>query len=301
MQPALRHLSAADLVDHLDRLEARNDGDEPDFGAFNGIRRTLSYEAWCSFSDAIGWDAGPLSATGVATFALDESLARRLSQAMLDSPRVRMRRADFARGYISTGADQCAYLNACNQYHALSPLTRALLADFMAGAGPVIEHTIGHPFRIASTRQFQLVPNRPLADRHVDGWPPGIRKIFLLPQGCGQRSGTTWFERRDGVELTLESEAPIWLIFENSVVRHQPIPGTALRPTVELDIVPAQTTGFDVVDGGLGGWYPQFPTERELLDKTRLAFDRYLEAHPDGGPHEDWRKRLRRYWRRLGT
>ena len=47
-----------------------------------------------------------------------------------------------------------------------------------------------------------------------------MRKIFVLPQGCGKRSSTTWFRRRDGHEFTLESEKPIWVLFENSVVLH---------------------------------------------------------------------------------
>jgi len=128
----------------------------------------------------------------------------------------------------------------------------------------MVEAAIGHPFRIASTRQFQLVPNRPLADRHLDGWPVAMRKIFVLPQGCGRRSSTTWFRLRNGEEFTLESEKPIWVLFENSVVLHAPISGVALRPTIEFDIVPARQTSFDVVDAGLGGWYPHFPTEAEL-------------------------------------
>ena len=299
MKSTLRRLSPSDLVDSLDKLESQNDGDEPDFGAFNGFRRTLSFESWCAFSDKVGWDTGPLSATGVESFPLDESLANRLLAAMAESPRVKMRRADFARGYISTGADQCDDLNSCNQYHAITAKTHGLLTEFMVSAGPIVERTIGHPFRIASTRQFQLVPNRPLADKHLDGWPPGIRKVFILPNGCGRHSSTTWFQRRDGLEFTLESDKPIWVVFENSVVWHRPISGVALRATIELDIVPAETTSHDVVDAGLGGWYPLFPSEQELLDKTRLALDSYFKTHPDGGPHENLRQVLRRRWRRL--
>ncbi len=298
MRPALRDLSDREPVDRIHALELRTDGDESDFAAFNQVRRALAYSAGQSLGERLDCDRGPLAATGVESLPLDAGLARRLLQAMMDSPRVDMRRADFARGYIGTGIDQCHYLNACNLYHALTPATRALLVEFMTTNGPVIERLVGHPFRVASTRQFQLVPNRPLADRHLDGWPTAIRKIFLLPQGCGRRSSTTWFQRRDGIEFTLESDAPIWAIFENSVVLHQPISGVALRPTIELDIVPAETSSFEIVDAGLGGWYPLFPSEHELQANTRLALDRYLEAHPDGGPHEPWRHRLRRSWRR---
>jgi hypothetical protein len=163
----------------------------------------------------------------------------------------------------------------------------------------MVESAVGHPFRIASTRQFQLVPNRPLADRHLDGWPVAMRKIFVLPQGCGKRSSTTWFRRRDGEEFTLESEKPIWVLFENSVVLHAPISGVALRPTIEFDIVPARQTSFEVVDAGLGGWYPHFPTEAELHAGTRHALRSFLAEVPDGAPVESWLKRLSRSLGRL--
>ena len=228
------------------------------------IAPNLSREAWQSLTDELGCDRGPLAEVGVMVFPLDEDLARRLLQALLASPRVKMRRKNFAMGYVSTSFAQCDYLNSSNHYRKLTPASRALLDEFLSTAGPMVESAIGHPFRIASTRQFQLVPNRPLADRHLDGWPVAMRKIFVLPEGCGKRSSTTWFRRRDGEEFTLESEKPIWVLFENSVVLHAPISGVALRPTIEFDIVPARQTSFEVVDAGLGGWYPHFPTEAEL-------------------------------------
>ena len=131
-------------------------------------------------------------------FPLDEGLAGRLLQAMLAAPRVKMQRKRFAMGYVSTSFAQCDYLNSSNQYRELTPVSRAVLDEFLATAGPMVETAIGHPFRIGSTRQFQLVPNRPQADRHLDGWPVAMRKIFVLPEGCGKRSSTTWFRRRDG-------------------------------------------------------------------------------------------------------
>ncbi len=268
----------------MHELEARDLDDDAAFNHFRSLRAALSRTAWQSLTDELECDRGPISRTGVEVFPLDEDLARRLLHAMRDSPRVRMKRRDFAPGYVSTGQDQCDYLNQCNQYRKLTPASRALLVEFLSTAGPIIESTIGHPFRIASTRQFQLVPKRVLADKHYDGWPVAIRKIFILPEGCGRHSSTTWFQKRDGVEFTLESVKPIWVIFENSVVLHQPISGVALRPTIELDIVPARQTSFDPVDAGLGGWYPTFPTEAERLAATRQALEGYFTEVPGGAP-----------------
>lgn len=119
-----------------------------------------------------------------------------------------------------------------------------------------------------------------------------MRKLFVLPQDCGRRSSTTWFRRRDGVEVTLESDTPLWVLFENSVVLHAPISGVAMRPTIEFDIVPARHTDFSLVYAGLAGWYPTFPTEAEMLSGTREAFRRYCAEAPSDTPTVRWFNRL---------
>ncbi len=292
-------LSDRALTERIHQVEARSADDDADFDVFRRLRSNLSRDAWQSLTDQLGCDNGPLAKVGVMAFPLDEGLARRLLDNLLASPRVKMRRKDFALGYVNTSFAQCDYLNSSNQYRELTPATRALLAEFLSTAGPLIESAVSHPFRIASTRQFQLVPNRPLADRHLDGWPVAMRKIFVLPQDCGKRSSTTWFRLRNGEELTLESEKPIWVLFENSVVLHAPISGVALRPTIEFDIVPARQTSFEVVDAGLGGWYPHFPTEAELHAGTRQSLEAFLAERPGGVPEESWLQRIGRSLGRL--
>jgi hypothetical protein len=299
MRPEFLSLSDHALAERMHQWEAQSPDDDAVFEKFRRDRAVLSREAWQSLTEELGCDNGPLAKVGVMVFPLDEDFARRLRDNLLASPRVKMRRKDFALGYVSTSFAQCDYLNDSNQYRKLTPATRALLAKFLSTAGPQVEAAVGHPFRIASTRQFQLVPNRPLADRHLDGWPVAMRKIFILPQGCGKQSSTTWFQLRNGEEFTLESEKPIWVLFENSVVLHAPISGVALRPTIEFDIVPARQTSFEVVDAGLGGWYPHFPTEPELQAATRQALQSFLAEVPEGAPVESWLKRVGRSLRRL--
>jgi hypothetical protein len=299
MRPEFLSLSDRALAERLHQWEAQSPDDDAAFEKFRRDRATLSREAWQSLTEELGCDNGPLAEVGVMVFPLDEGLAKRLLQAMFASPRVKMRRKHFALGYVSTSFAQCDYLNSSNHYRKLTPASLALLDEFLSTAGPMVETAIGHPFRIASTRQFQLVPNRPQADRHLDGWPVAMRKIFVLPEGCGKRSSTTWFRRRDGEEFTLESEKPIWVLFENSVVLHAPISGVALRPTIEFDIVPARQTSFEVVDAGLGGWYPHFPTEAELHAGTRQALQSFLAEVPGGAPVESWLQRISRSLARL--
>src|SRR4029450_4974746 len=188
MRPEFLSLSDGALAERMHRWEAQSPDDDAAFEKFRRDCAIRSREAWDSLTSEVGGGNGPLAEVGVMVFPLDEGLAQRLLQAMFAAPRVKMRRKHFAMGYVSTSFAQCDYLNSSNQYRKLTPASRALLDEFLATPGPMGEAAIGHPFRTASTRQFQLVPNRPAADRHLDGWPVAMRKIFVLPEGCGQRS-----------------------------------------------------------------------------------------------------------------
>jgi hypothetical protein len=271
------------LAQEIDELEKHGPEDDAALNRFRSVRSDLSRMAWNSFASALGCDAGPLSRTGVMVFPLDQGLADQLLAELLESPKTPLRHEDFTLGYVSTAASQCDYMNACNEYRELTPRSLALLSEFLWANGPTVEQAIGHPFRIGSTRQFQLVPRDVAADRHTDGWPVAIRKVFILPRGAGRRSGTTWFCQRNGEELTIESDTPIWVIFENSVVLHAPVCGAALRPTIEFDFLPAKETSLEPVFAGLAGWYPWFPTEAGLLEGTRAALARCYADETEKG------------------
>jgi hypothetical protein len=271
----LRHLLKCNdlqLVQKVHEMEKYGPEDDPVLGRFRALRTDLSRMSWNSFVAALGdCDAGPLARTGVMTFPLDEDFAARLASVLLASPRTEMRRDDFAMGWVGTAGAQCEYLNACNEYRAFTPEGMALIGEFLQSIGIGLQKILGHAFRIGSMRQFQLVPERIASGRHLDGWPVAIRKLFILPQGCGRSTGTTWFRQRDGKQLELESDKPIWAIFENSVVWHAAVSAKALRPTIEFDLLPARETSLEPFYAGLAGWYPWFPTEAGLLEGTRLA------------------------------
>jgi hypothetical protein len=219
------------LVHKVHEMEKYGPEDDPVLGRFRALRTDLSRMSWNSFVAALGdCDAGPLARTGVMTFPLDEGFAARLASVLLGSPKTEMRRDDFAMGWVGTAGAQCEYLNACNEYRAFTPEGMALIAEFLQEIGSGLEKTLGHRFRIGSMRQFQLVPERVASGRHLDGWPVAIRKLFILPQGCGRSTGTTWFRQRDGKQLELESDKPIWVVFENSVVWHAAVSAKGAAP-----------------------------------------------------------------------
>src|SRR4030095_13475722 len=172
MRPEFLGLSDHALAERMHQWEARSPDDDAAFEKFRRDRAILSREAWQSLTNELGCDSGPLAEVGVMVFPLDEGLAQRLLQALLASPRVKMRRKHLRMGYVTTSFAQCDYLNASNQYRKLTPASRALLDEFLATAGPMVEAAIGHPFRIASTRQFQLVPHRAAA-AHPLHWRTG--------------------------------------------------------------------------------------------------------------------------------
>ena len=289
----LLDLSDRNLVRAIYDLEKVDDENSPELRRFQSLRSDLSRIAWNAFADALECDARPLVKTGVMTFPLNPTIAERFLSVLLASPKTLMRREDFSLGYMQTAPGQCEYMNACNLYRAQTSAAAAVFADFLQEVAPTLAENLGHPFRIASTRQFELVPREIAADKHIDGWPSAICKLFVLPQGAGTHSGTTWFQLRDHKDFTLETGQPTWMIFENSAVWHKPITGASLRPTIEFDIVPASRTFLHPTDAGLAGWYPWFPTETGLLEGTRMALTRTCA---DGD--KSWLDRLHHFVRR---
>lgn len=277
-------LSDRELVQRVDYEEKNGPAGDPAMARFFAIRAHLSRVAWDAYAAALDCDRGPLARTGVIWRPIPQDLADRLLSNLLESPKTTLRRDDYAIGYLANlGSPTLDTMNGGNEYRETTPKVMATLSEFMASVGPVLVEEFGHSFRIVSTRQFQLVPNYQPAGRHLDGWPVSMRKMFILPRGVGSKSGTTWFRLRDGQEVTLSSEGPIWAVFENSVVWHAPIFAQEMRPTIELDFVPARETSFEPYYAGINGWYPWFPTEAGLLEGTRIAVSHVVGTRPRTG------------------
>jgi len=231
--------------------------------SFNQARARLSREVWDRFS--IGCDSGPLSKVGVAWQPISQQWAQRLLECFASSEMVALRREDYVDGYLSNlSAPIINYLNTVNEYRAVTPDLLTTLGKFLADHESQISQWINHSWRASSIRPFNLRPTNVAGSRHLDGWPPAIRKMFILPGGASPETGTTWFRLRNGDELLFDHPRPCLLIFENSVVEHGLVSGHAPRPTSELDIVPARKTITEPFYPGLNGWYPWFPEKNKL-------------------------------------
>lgn len=225
---------------------------------FRVARARLSREAWDEVS--VGCDSGPIAKTGVVWQPLSRQWAERLVAVVESSPSALVERGDYIDGYFATlEANILNYLNVVNDYRAVTPALTTALREFLTECGPQITQLVAHPWRVCSVRQFNLRSTTEIGSRHVDGWPPAMRKIFILPGGASAKTGTTWFRLRDGTEMLFDHPAPCWVMFENNVVLHAISPGTGNRSTIELDLVPSRETSLEPLYAGINGWYPWFP------------------------------------------
>ena len=256
-------LELADWADAHDRA-----GTTP----FGALRQEASHKAWGEI--AMDMDA-PLYRTGVLTGSLPRADA--FLAAIEGSPPTTMKSGDFAPGYFFTD-DQSALdsLNVVNEYRQLTSATVSNVGAFLQDMAAEIERLVGHPWRVLSVRQFYLLPGE-MGGKHLDGWPRCLKKLFLLPAGATPETGSTWFRQRDGVETILDHPEPLWALFENSEVLHASVPPKAGgRPTIEIDIGPAVVTSPTVVDAGLNGWYPWFPSDASR--HLRAVVERWRET-----------------------
>lgn len=243
------------------RTRLRELGLYPELPAHGGWRHRLSRWSWRAYGPC---DAGEIARTGVAIFPLPPKWAARFTAEVEAAPPDAIRADDLRPGYFhEVRPSEMDYLNGVNEYRAVTPTLLQGLREFLAENRKTIEESVGHPWRARSVRLFRLRPSdRPagtIGNKHFDGWPPAIRKLFILPGGATPQSGTTWFKLRDGGELLLDQPQPIWTIFENSRVEHALTPGKVPRPTIELNIVPARRTSTEPLYVGINNWYPLFP------------------------------------------
>jgi hypothetical protein len=265
----LSDLALAQKIDYAEKNGAETD---PVLAGFVPVRAHLSMLAWSTYAEPMNCDCGPLSRTGVMTIPMEDDLGERLMTTFTGSPGAVLKRDDFAIGYLSNRTQEgCDHFNRANDYRAMTDEMTALLDRTMERLAPQIEQALNHPFRVVSVRSFELKPRTGIEGRHLDGWPPSIRKMFFLPEEASRELGSTWFRRRDGREIVVESRRPLILLFENSVVWHAPQPARQRRPTIEVNLAPATKTVPQTYYAGLNGLYPWFPTEASFLQGTRAA------------------------------
>jgi len=270
----LLELSDERLVRAIDAIE-KYGGQDADsvYQRFFAIRPHLGRIAWSAYTATIPTDdKAEICNTGVVQRPLDAAIAANFLSILERSPAATLRRDDFAMGYMST-IDQSplTILNASNEYREVTPELTEALRMFLRHNATDVESICGHSWRVGSVRQFYL-KSGVQGGRHLDGWPAGMKKIFILPRGATRELGTTWFRLRNGEEIFIESDKPIWVVFENSGVEHTLVStATSARPTIEIDLLTATTTSPEPFYAGINGWYPWFPTENTFLDGTRMA------------------------------
>jgi hypothetical protein len=265
-------LSDLALAQKIDYTEKNGPERDTVLERFVAVRAHLSKLAWNAYSEPLNCDSGPISGTGVATLPMDDDLSGRLMAAFTRSPHTTLKRDDFAIGYLSNRTQEgCDHFNRANDYHAMTNEMTELLDRTMEILAPTLEQMVNHPFRVVSVRSFELKPHTGIEGRHLDGWPPTVRKMFFLPQGATPDLGSTWFRGRDGREIVVDSRRPLVLLFENSIVWHAPRPAQQRRPTIEINLAPSTKTVPQTYYAGLNGLYPWFPTEASFLEGTRVA------------------------------
>lgn len=258
-------MAPAPLAEVVMALERTTGYDKSELlGRVHDIRQKRSEAAWEAFAtrayDLYGDGPPQLDALGAAGGDLDPDFAAKLLEAVRKAPLVQIRREDCAVGYMGeTRQSNLDYLNRRNLYHAVTPELMALIDVFLREFAPRMEQMSGHFWSVASVRCFSLRPGLD-GQRHMDGWPPSIKKLFLLPEGHGMERGTTYVRLHNGKGIYAQRPGPAWMIFENSKVLHGAVaPKEVPRPTIEVDFMPALHTDTTPRFAGLNGWYPWFP------------------------------------------
>jgi hypothetical protein len=177
---------------------------------------------------------------------------------------------EHAAGYFfEPRAHVHEYFNRTNAYFTPTTAISKALGEELSDLADSLAQACGHYWRVVSFRLFSLRDGINSGAVHVDGWPTGLKKLFIYPNGANREIGTTYIRTRSGDEVVLDLPPRSWLLFENSVVMHQAVLPTAKsgnRQTIEIDIAPSLVTDPRLVDAGINGWYPWFPWNKQALE-----------------------------------
>jgi hypothetical protein len=132
-----------------------------------------------------------------------------------------------------------------------------------AKLAPAIRACLGHPFRIANVRSWELLPD---AKRfgpnawHTDGFPYQIFKLLIYISAPGKERGTTEVKLRNGETVPVEGPSGTWILFNSTKLTHRGIPPQIdSRTIIEVTIIPSFQEDPRPAFPGLNATHPIYP------------------------------------------
>ena len=147
--------------------------------------------------------------------------------------------------------------------YSATPELLAHLTDLLSSIATEIESVLGCYWSVGAVRVFAQRPGTSeLSKFHRDNWPPGIRKLYIYPDGAGPKQGSTEFELPSGEKRAIEGGPGTWTIFDNSNLSQRaqcPQQDMPPRKAIEIQINPAIETDATVSQSDIFFGYTRSP------------------------------------------
>lgn len=134
---------------------------------------------------------------------------------------------------------------------------------------------MGHYWAVSHIRLYERMPEEWRIDDgsewHVDGWPVGLKKLYIYVDGASAGRGTTKIRVPGGSRIDIEGPPGVWALFENSLIVHSAQPSRdKWRPAIEVSLYPALETDTTPVHMGVTGNFPWYPIDFEKLEHPAM-------------------------------
>lgn len=135
-----------------------------------------------------------------------------------------------------------------NQTHKFFSAPKSIqgLERYMAEIAPIIESELSGSFKIVNVRATAITSNGPAGPTswHFDGGPRFLRKIMIYPKPLNTENGTLEIYTRKGKKVRLESNGPLAILCDVSILKHRGVPGKlgSVRPMIEITLSPSEKT-----------------------------------------------------------
>jgi len=281
--------SLHEIAAAVDRMEipVKRD-DNPLYGSWHLARRTLSNFSWDIFTAHCllfyarqnGATAPPaLSSSGLATGVLPQTQATSLHTAFRGCPPYNPPVSGHevpAGHFFGPGVSEATAEHTRRRFitRRMTDEMARTLKGILDELAETFNALMGHYWVVTHVRLYERRPEAVPADYewHLDGWPIGLKKLYIYPEGASVKDGTTQIRLSDGSTTFVDGGPGTWALFENSVVVHRALPSEhKWRPAIEVSIAPSLAmTDTTPRHMGIVGNYPWYPIDFADLDHPAI-------------------------------
>jgi hypothetical protein len=243
-----------------------------EFGFWTTLKIRLSWyfhtklvKALSLFNEKSNQQKNSFRESWLATGVLVEDDLKTLKKCVSHSPNILVTQNDYHENYCFNPKTYKVESRLKNEGYIFFDLKESMpqIKKVTSNLGPIIKNCLGHPFRIANIRCWELLANAGAFGSntwHGDGFPYQVFKLLVYLSAPEPERGTTKVKLASGEIFQAEGPPGTWLLFDSTKLTHSGVPPLLdSRTIMEFTIIPSFKENIHPVFAGQNATYPFYP------------------------------------------